>query len=87
MSVSRAVEWGVLLGMRKVETVEQMPEEYRQVVLKLLYALASTDDELEGGTAPRSVDQTHALNAHIDARVGAWRLDLAATYWLGREPG
>jgi predicted hotdog family 3-hydroxylacyl-ACP dehydratase len=27
MSVSRAVEWGVLLGMRKVETVEQMPEE------------------------------------------------------------
>jgi 1,2-phenylacetyl-CoA epoxidase catalytic subunit len=43
MSVSRAVEWGVLLGMRKVEAVEQMPEEYRQVVLKLLYALASTE--------------------------------------------
>ena len=35
MSVSRAVEWGVLLGMRKVETVEQMPEEYRQVDLGL----------------------------------------------------
>ena len=29
MSVSRGVEWGVLLGMRKIETVEQMPEEYR----------------------------------------------------------
>ena len=29
MSVSRSVEWGVLLGMRKVETVEQMPDEYR----------------------------------------------------------
>src|SRR5437867_13188534 len=43
MSVSRAVEWGVLLGMRKVETVEQMPEEYRQVLLKLLGALASTE--------------------------------------------
>jgi 1,2-phenylacetyl-CoA epoxidase catalytic subunit len=43
MSVTRAVEWGVLLGMRKVETVEQMPEDYRQVVLKLLYALASTE--------------------------------------------
>lgn len=43
MSVSRGVEWGVLLGMRKIETVEQMPEEYRQVVLKLLYALASTE--------------------------------------------
>ena len=38
MSVSRAVEWGVLLGMRKVETVEQMPDEYRQVLLKLLGA-------------------------------------------------
>ncbi len=43
MSVTRAVEWGILLGMRKVETVEQMPEEYRQVLLKLIYALASTE--------------------------------------------
>lgn len=43
MSVSRAVEWGALLGMRKVETVEQMPDEYRDVILKLLYALASTE--------------------------------------------
>ena len=43
MSVSRTVEWGVLLGMRKVETAEQMPEEYRQTLLKLLYALASTE--------------------------------------------
>jgi 1,2-phenylacetyl-CoA epoxidase catalytic subunit len=43
MSVSRAVEWGALLGMRKVETVEQMPDEYRDVMLKLLYALASTE--------------------------------------------
>src|SRR5881398_2915779 len=29
--------------MRKVETVEQMPEEYRQVLLKLVGALASTE--------------------------------------------
>jgi len=29
--------------MRKVETVEQMPEEYRQTLLKLIYALASTE--------------------------------------------
>ena len=43
MSVSRSVEWGALLGMRKVETVEQMPDEYRDVMLKLLYALASTE--------------------------------------------
>jgi 1,2-phenylacetyl-CoA epoxidase catalytic subunit len=43
MSVSRSVEWGVLLGMRKIETVEQMTDEYRQVIMKLLYALASTE--------------------------------------------
>lgn len=43
MTVSRSVEWGALLGMRKVETVEQMPDEYRGVMLKLLYALASTE--------------------------------------------
>ena len=43
MSVTRSVEWGLLLGMRKVETVEQMPEEYRQVLLKIIYALASTE--------------------------------------------
>jgi len=43
MSVTRSVEWGVLTGMRKVETVEQMPDEYRAVVLKLLAALASTE--------------------------------------------
>ncbi len=43
MSVTRSVEWGVLLGMRKVETAEQMPEEYRQVLLKIIYALASTE--------------------------------------------
>ena len=47
------------------------------------YALASTDDELDDGTAPRSVDQTHALNANLDARVGAWRLDLAWRYHTG----
>src|SRR5438552_9117370 len=29
--------------MRKVETVEQMPDEYRQVLLKLLGAVASTE--------------------------------------------
>ena len=51
MSVSRGVEWGVLLGMRKIETVEQMPEEYRQVILKLLSALASTEFA-SVGTAP-----------------------------------
>ena len=43
MSVSRSVEWGILHGMRKVETHEQMTEEYREVLLKIIYALASTE--------------------------------------------
>ncbi len=43
MRVSRNVEWGEMLGMQKIETVEQMPDEYRGVLLKLIYALASTE--------------------------------------------
>ncbi len=43
MSVSRNVMWGDLKGMRKVETVEQMPADYRQTLLKIVYALASTE--------------------------------------------
>jgi len=43
MSVSRSVKWGDLLGMRKIETVEQMPEEYKRTLLKVIYALASTE--------------------------------------------
>ena len=43
MRVSRNVEWGEMLGMQKIETVEQMPDEYRDVLLKLIYALASTE--------------------------------------------
>ncbi|MBI2751988.1 MAG: phenylacetate-CoA oxygenase subunit PaaI [Betaproteobacteria bacterium] len=43
MSVSRNVMWGELQGMRKVETVEQMPSEYRETLLKIIYALASTE--------------------------------------------
>ncbi|MFI4988412.1 MAG: ring oxydation complex/ phenylacetic acid degradation, partial [Alphaproteobacteria bacterium] len=43
MRVSRAVEWGVLTGMRKIETMEQMTDEYRAVLLKLVYMLASTE--------------------------------------------
>jgi 1,2-phenylacetyl-CoA epoxidase catalytic subunit len=43
MSISRNVMWGELKGMRKIETAEQMPAEYRQTLLKILYALASTE--------------------------------------------
>jgi len=43
MSISRNVMWGDLRGMRKVETVEQMPEDYRATLLKIVYALASTE--------------------------------------------
>jgi 1,2-phenylacetyl-CoA epoxidase catalytic subunit len=41
--ISRSVSWGELRGMRKIEAVEQMTPEYRSVVLKLIYALASTE--------------------------------------------
>ena len=43
MTVSRNVMWGELQGMRKVETVEQMPFDYRDTLLKIIYALASTE--------------------------------------------
>ena len=43
MSISRNVMWGNLKGMRKVETDEQMPAEYREPLLKIIYALASTE--------------------------------------------
>lgn len=41
--ISRSVVWGDLRGMRKIETVEQMTPEYRETVLKIIYALASTE--------------------------------------------
>src|SRR3989304_4355963 len=43
MRVSRSIQWGWLNGMRKVETPEQMTEEYRATLLKIVYALASTE--------------------------------------------
>ena len=43
MRVSRAVQWGSLTGMRKVETPEQMTDEYRATLIKIVYALASTE--------------------------------------------
>jgi ring-1,2-phenylacetyl-CoA epoxidase subunit PaaA len=43
MHVSRSVRWGSLTGMRKVETHEQMTPEYRATLLKIVYALASTE--------------------------------------------
>ena len=43
MRVSRNVQWGEMQGMQKVETVEQMPDEYRDVLTKIIYALASTE--------------------------------------------
>ncbi len=41
--ISRHVVYGELKGMNKIETVEQMPEEYRTTLLKIIYALASTE--------------------------------------------
>ena len=36
MSISRNVMWGNMRGMRKVETSEQMPAEYRETLLKII---------------------------------------------------
>lgn len=41
--ISRSVGWGDLRGMRKIEAVEQMTPEYRETLLKIIYALASTE--------------------------------------------
>ncbi len=41
--VSRHVLHGELKGMQKIETVEQMPEDYRKTLLKIIYTLASTE--------------------------------------------
>ena len=41
--VSRAVQWGDLRGMHKIETVEQMTPEYRDTIFKVVFALASTE--------------------------------------------
>lgn len=41
--VSRNIEWGDMRGNRKIETVEQMTDEYRSVLIKILWALASTE--------------------------------------------
>jgi 1,2-phenylacetyl-CoA epoxidase catalytic subunit len=41
--VSRAIQWGELRGMHKLETVDQMTPEYRDTVFKIVYALASTE--------------------------------------------
>lgn len=43
MTVSRTVRRGSLRGMRKVETPEQMPEDYRRTLIKIIGALASTE--------------------------------------------
>lgn len=43
MSITRSVMWGELKGMRKIEAVEQMPAEYRDPLLKIVYNLASTE--------------------------------------------
>ncbi len=66
MRVSRNVEWGEMLGMQKIETVEQMPDDYRGVLLKLIYALADaalvvSSDYEKGGTWAGAVEQLEKL--------------------------
>src|SRR5438552_6807979 len=57
--------------MRKVETVEQMPEEYRQVILKRLAALASTELASVGQHPPWINKGPTAEDRYIQAQIAA----------------
>ncbi len=71
MRVSRNVEWGEMLGMQKVETVEQMPDEYRGVLLKLIYALASTEFASVEQHQPWINQGPTAEDRYIQAQIAA----------------
>ena len=43
MGVSRTVMWGELKGMRKIDAPEQMTPDYRETLMKVMHALASTE--------------------------------------------
>ena len=48
------------------------------------YALASTEDEIDGLSQPRALDQTHSLNLDLNYRINdAWTLNLAWRYHTG----
>ena len=43
MVLSRYANWGEVKGIRRLETQEQMSDEYRDTVMKIIYALASPE--------------------------------------------
>lgn len=50
----------------------------------LNYAWSRTTDRLDGRDVPRRIDQTHAVNADLDYRLGEhWRLNAALRYHTG----
>lgn len=71
MRVSRNVEWGEMLGMQKVETVEQMPAEYRDVLVKIIYALASTEFASLEQHQPMINQGPTAEDRYIQAQIAA----------------
>ncbi len=49
------------------------------------YSLASVEDELEGGSVPRTWDQRHTLRLDLGYRVNRnWKFDVAGMYHSGR---
>lgn len=48
------------------------------------YAWSRVEDEIDGATVPRKIDQRHSLNLDLDCRLGPrWRLNLAWRYHSG----
>ena len=69
--VTRGVQWGELLGMRKIETVEQMPDDYRETLLKIIHALASTEFASVEQHQPWINQGPTAEDRYIQAQIAA----------------
>ncbi len=71
MRVSRGVQWGEMKGMQKIETVEQMPDDYRETLLKIVYALASTEFASVEQHQPWINQGPTAEDRYIQAQIAA----------------
>lgn len=72
----RALARGVEIGLGQ--------DRGRSLSWRASYALASTQDRIDGAWVPRSVDQRHTLNLSLSYRRGErWQVSLAGVYHTG----